>query len=201
MTKISKAFIHERDRQIYEARATGASPTDIAQKYGISTQTVNKAIQRHILQLNQSAVLAYPEILTIELARLDKLQRALWPLTQHRRQTLDDGTTIELQPDPKAVDTVLRIMQQRAKLMGMDITQIDLQTATKPTPAPTPTLKGAPQRTNDQQTPEEEAKQLIELSIKAGILDSTTGQALLEADTIQDAEIVEDDIDTPNTNT
>lgn len=191
MSKLTKQFLHERDQQIYDARATGMSSTDIAKRFDIAQSTVDTAIKRHIAQLNRTAVMAYPEVLQIELGRLDKLQRALWPLTQPRRQTLDDGSQVTLEPSPKAIDSVLRIMQQRAKLMGMEVTQIDLlQPASQEI---TSTLKGAKKLETGDVTAEEESKQLIELSIKAGIIDAATGQALLDSGDILEAEVVEDE--------
>lgn len=192
MTKLSKAFLYERDQQIFDARATGMSSTEIAKRFDVTPATVDTAIRRHINQLNRTAVLAYPEVLAMELGRLDKLQRAIWPHTQPRRQTLDDGTQITLEPDLKAVETVLRIMQQRSKLMGMDVTQImDI------TPEPAPiksTLSGAKKlETGEEKTDEDEARALIELSIKAGILDETVGRAILESGEIIEAEVIEDE--------
>jgi hypothetical protein len=171
------------------------STTDIAKRFDIAVATVDTAIKRHISQLNRTAILSYPEVLQMELGRLDKLQRALWPLTQPRRQTMDDGTQITLEPDIKAVDATLRIMQQRAKLMGMDVTQIDLLSHDAAQAEIVSTLKGAKRLEAEEVTTEEEAKQLIALSIKAGIIDAPTGQALLDSGEIIEAEVVEDDAD------
>ncbi len=191
MSKLSKAFLFERDQQIYDSRATGASPTEIAKRFDISVATVDTAIKRHIMQLNKTAILAYPEMLNLELGRLDKLQRAIWPYTQPRRQTLDDGTQVTLEPDLKAIDTVLRIQAQRTKLMGMEVTQIDILGHAQPDISST--LKGAKKLEAEIVTTEDEAKELIRLSIKSGIIDAVTGQALLDSGEIVEAEVVEDD--------
>jgi len=57
----------------------------------------------------------------LELERLDELQKGLWPLTQFRREVLDDGSEVMLEPDQNAVRTVLGIMDRRAKLLGMNV--------------------------------------------------------------------------------
>ncbi len=196
MSKLTKTFLHERDQQIYDSRATGMSTTDIAKRFDVAIATVDTAIKRHISQLNRTAILSYPEVLQMELGRLDKLQRALWPLTQPRRQTMDDGTQITLEPDIKAVDATLRIMQQRSKLMGMEIAPTDLLAAHDAAQSEiVSTLKGAKRLEAEEVTTEDEAKQLIALSIKAGIIDAPTGQALLDSGDIIEAEVIEDDAD------
>lgn len=192
MSGLSKAFIHERDQKIYAARAAGASPIDIAKKFDVSVATVNTAIRRHISQLNRTAVLDYPEVLALELDRLDKLQRAIWPLTQHRVIELEGGETIQVEPDMKAVDQALRIMQARAKLMGLDVERIQLHTSTEVEP-PVPVLAGSEPTPTYADSPENEARELIRLSMEAGILGEAEGKALLESGNIVDAEVVEDD--------
>ena len=198
MTEISKAFIHERDEQIYAARAAGASTTELSKKFGMTLNAVNTAIRRHIDQLNRTAVLAYPEVLAMELDRLDKLQRAIWPLTQHRIVEMDDGTQIKVEPDMKAVDQTLRIMQARAKLMGLDVTQISLHSTSEggmaQVPEPQHTLKGSERPEEIAETAEEESRALLELWAKSNMADEGFVRALLD-DNVIEAEVVEDEED------
>ena len=56
---------------------------------------------------------------TTEAARLDRLQLAAWPKAQ--------------QGDLRAIDTVLRILQRRASLFGLDMpTRVDVTTMSQP---------------------------------------------------------------------
>ena len=71
--------------------------------------------------------MAYPDVLRMELERLDNLQAAIWPLTQHRKVKMDDGTEIQVEPDLKAIQQVLLIMDRRAKLLGMDQKNVNIQ--------------------------------------------------------------------------
>jgi hypothetical protein len=123
---LTREFIQQRDARIYQLRATGMSHTDIAKSLDITVRAVTTAIQRQTRKLNREAHYAYPEVLRLELDRLDKLQASVWPLAHHRKATLPDGTEITYEPDLKAVETILKISQERRKLLGMDNTKISL---------------------------------------------------------------------------
>jgi len=101
-------------------RQAGVSNQEISRRFGISVGAVGKAVNRQLEKLNAEALMAYPEVLRMELERLDSLQSSIWPLTQHRRVTLDDGTDVAVEPDMKAIQQVLSIMDRRTKLLGME---------------------------------------------------------------------------------
>ena len=63
--------------------------------------------------------------LGLELERLDSLQAALWPLTQFRREVVD-GVEVVSEPDSRAVGQVLGVMDRRAKLLGMDVSRVEV---------------------------------------------------------------------------
>lgn len=190
--------VHERDMRIYKLRQAGTAIGEIARRFGVSTQTVSRSITRQLEKMNREAVLAYPEILRMELERLDNLQQALWPLTQHRRQVLDDGTEIQTEPDIKAVQQVLSIMDKRSKLMGMEQTNLNIQmntTSSDGNPIRA-TIAGQPgiEKPAIGFDPESEARKLLELMAIAGVLPEKTVRALMSPDEeIIDAEIIEDE--------
>lgn len=105
-------------------RKGGVSAAEIAKRFGISTGAVNAAINRQLQRLNREALMAYPEVLRMELERLDALQQAIWPLTQHRKVEAPDGTEMVVEPDLKAIQQVLSIMDRRSKLLGMETAQV-----------------------------------------------------------------------------
>ena len=123
----TREFLSERDMRIFKMRQAGTSIHEIARRFGISNSVVSKAIQRQLEKMNKEAVLAYPEVLRLELERLDNLQQAIWPMTQHRRQVMDDGSEQQIEPDMKAIQQVLSIMDRRTKLLGMESTNINVQ--------------------------------------------------------------------------
>ena len=103
----TKEFLNERDMRIFKMRQAGTSVNEIARRFGISTSSVSRSIQRQLEKMNKEAILAYPEVLRMELERLDNLQQAIWPMTQHRRVVMDDGTEMQVEPDLKAIQQVL----------------------------------------------------------------------------------------------
>jgi len=177
---LTKEFLAERDVRIFKMRQAGVASSEIARRFGMSTNAVNSAIRRQLEKLNREALMAYPEVLRMELERLDALQQAIWPLTQHRKITTDDGQEVSIEPDMKAIQQVLGIMDRRSRLLGMEQTNVNLQVEqVEPQRA---VLAGAAEggaAEIDAFDPEKEAKQLLELMGNAGVLPQETVNSLL----------------------
>ena len=124
---LTREFLAERDLRIFKMRQAGVSIGEIARRFSISSAAVGTAVRRQLERLNKEALMAYPEVLRMELERLDALQTAIWPLTQPRKQTLDDGTEIIAEPDLKAIQQVLSIMDRRSRLLGMEQNNVNIQ--------------------------------------------------------------------------
>jgi len=177
---LTKEFLAERDVRIFKMRQAGVAVHEIARRMNMSSQSVNQAIRRQLEKLNREALMAYPEVLRMELERLDALQQALWPLTQHRKVKLDDGTEMSVEPDVKAIQQVLAIMDRRAKLLGMDQQTVNLNVEQVDS-APRAVLAGSTQGAAavNAFNPETEAKKLLELMGASGVLPLETVQTLL----------------------
>jgi hypothetical protein len=202
---LTKEFLAERDLRIFKMRQAGVPANEISRRFGISTNAVNASIKRQLEKLNREALMAYPEVLRMELERLDALQQAIWPMTQHRKVTLDDGTEMMVEPDLKAIQQVLSVMDRRAKLLGMEQTNISLSVDSYDQPQRA-VLSGADTAAAvDHFDPETEARQLLELMGAAGVLPESTvmemlGQSReLEAveseEEIVEAELIEEEND------
>jgi transposase-like protein len=201
----TREFISERDLRMFKMRQSGTSTAEIARRFNVTTSVVSKAIQRQLEKLNKEALMAYPEVLRLELERLDNLQQAIWPLTQHRRITLDDGTEVTQEPDLKAIQQVLAIMDRRTKLLGMDQTNVNVQMdlQTRGVEKITAVIAGqeALAKPTNSFDAESEARQLLELMGAAGVLPEDTVRSILgsnelpAASYIEDAEIVDTDED------
>jgi hypothetical protein len=97
----------ERRRAAVRLRIEGKSWQEIADLLGYDSKggackDVSRALQAAITDL----ALPLEEYRQLELDRLDAMQEALWP------KVLDGDT--------KAIDTALRLMDRRAKLLGLD---------------------------------------------------------------------------------
>lgn len=198
----TKEFLNERDMRIFKMRQAGTSVNEIARRFGISTSSVSRSIQRQLEKMNKEAILAYPEVLRMELERLDNLQQAIWPMTQHRRVVMDDGTEMQVEPDLKAIQQVLSIMDRRTKLLGMEQTNVNVNVDGNISSHIRATIAGQPGVT----TPatgfdaESEAKKLLELMAISGVLPEETVTSILrkhqeDEDLILDAEVISDSMD------
>jgi hypothetical protein len=202
---LTKEFLAERDLRIFKMRQAGVPANEIARRFGVSTNAVNASIRRQLEKLNREALMAYPEVLRMELERLDALQQAIWPMTQHRKVTLDDGTEVTVEPDLKAIQQVLSVMDRRAKLLGMEQTNISLSVESSDQPQRA-VLSGADKAVDvDHFDPETEARQLLEIMGAAGVLPEATvlemlGQsreleAVKSEEEIVEAELIEEEND------
>jgi hypothetical protein len=175
------------------------STQEISKRFAVSTKAVNYAIQRQLNRMNQEALLAYPEVLRMELERLDALQQSVWPMTQHRRIAAPDGSEVVVEPDLRAVQQALSIMDRRAKLLGMEAININIINESVGSNEKRAVLAEASDvpAAVDEFDPEQEAKRLIELMSQAGVLPPETSLALLSGEApqhdIEYAEVIEDD--------
>lgn len=177
---LTREFIAERDLRIFKMRQAGVPIHEISRRLNMSNKAVTNALQRQLGRMNREALNAYPEVLRMELERLDALQQAIWPLTQHRRITLPDGTETAVEPDLKAIQQVLSIMDRRAKLLGMEQNVITLNVDTGEDTPQRAALAGANQATDlNTYDPETEARELLAISAMAGIITQDVAEQLL----------------------
>ena len=147
------------------------SASDISKRFGVSVSVVQKAIQRQLEKLNRETLMAYPEVLRLELERLDALQSALWPMTQHRKIKTDDGTEVQVEPDMKAIQTVLSIMKQRSQLLGMEQNNLNIQMDVTQRDTIKSTIVGESEaKPLNSFNPEAEARGLLEVMGRSGVI-------------------------------
>lgn len=114
-----KVTARERELRALELRKAGLTYLQIAQQLGITEQGAHKAVMRTLKRLNERIMEQAAEVRRLELERLDAMLLSLWP--QARKGNLG------------AIDRVLRIMQRRADLLGLDAPKgIDVTTGGEP---------------------------------------------------------------------
>jgi AraC-like DNA-binding protein len=89
--------------QVIQLRLSGHSYDEIAQYLGLSKRRVQRIVER---ELSRSFREPTELLLQLELDRLDALQRAYWDAA--------------IAGDGEAADRVLRIMDRRARYLGLD---------------------------------------------------------------------------------
>ena len=120
--RLNKAQLAARRLQVFELLLMGATTRQIGAQLGIShTQVQNDRDVR--LKAISDEDPNTEQYRTIEANRLERLLRAMYPLAVGRPAERDDDGLItrpEIDPDPAAVDRVIKIMERRAKLLGLD---------------------------------------------------------------------------------
>lgn len=193
--KLSKEFLAERDARIFGLKKSGVSNADIAKRFNMTAAAVAAATRRQLGRLNSEAWLSYPEVLRLELERLDEMQKSVWPLTQFRREVLEDGSEVMLEPDQNAVRTVLGIMDRRAKLLGMNVERTEVAISgleRSEVVDVTSSLVGGVVAEVDKGDAKGEALALLELMSSSGVLDSSVVNNIL--DSVGSSEVVEAEV-------
>lgn len=123
-------------------------------------------------------------------------------MTQYRREELDDGSVVMVEPDQKAIQTVLGIMDRRAKLLGMNVERVDIalsgtagdaidvRSTLAGVDAPTGVLSSA-------DAAKDESLKLLEIMSAAGILDENVVSGIMRGmdDDVIEAEVVDPEED------
>ncbi len=104
-TKIPAAARREKT---LELRASGQSIRAIADKLGVSKSQVHRDIEKELKAAAEGRKKIAGLIIDLELAKLDALEEKAW-------EHITDG-------ELSAIDRVLRAMERRAKLLGLDKT-------------------------------------------------------------------------------
>lgn len=104
--KTLPVMIASRENQVkaLELRKGGASYSMIASALGVTLSTAFRYVMKSIRELEEEAREQASELRRMELERLDSIQFELWP---HRE-------------DPQVASALLRLMDRRSKLLGLD---------------------------------------------------------------------------------
>jgi len=191
---VTREFIAERDLLIFQMKRDGKQQSDIAKELGITTRAVGEAVKRQLARINREALVSYPEVLRLELERLDALQDSVWPLTKTHTHVMHDGTEVVVPPDLRAVDSMLRIIGQRARLLGIDTQRIDVKVSGGTEVRHT--LHGAAGGQDQKIDYRQESRNMLELMMNAGIVKEDFAKKLLTEldaeDGIIEATVVEE---------
>jgi hypothetical protein len=96
----------QKTEKVLALRLKGLSFSKIGKEVGISKQRAHQVVDEWLQESLEELKGKAQELRLIELARLDTLQAGLWA-----RAT---------RGDPRAIDTMLRVMERRARLTGID---------------------------------------------------------------------------------
>jgi uncharacterized protein YicC (UPF0701 family) len=94
----------DKERRVLELRRSGITFDVIAEEVGYAS--ASGAYNAFVRSLKRTLQVPADEVRQIEIDRLDKLQQAMWPQA--------------MEGHPAAIDRIIRIMERRAKLLGLD---------------------------------------------------------------------------------
>jgi hypothetical protein len=128
--KAQRPQIAQRRTQAAQMRLEGKSWAHIAEALGYSTpaaacQDLGRAIEQHLRDQAE----AVETLRQLELARLDALQATAWDVMTRKHITVSHGKIVQDEtgqaleddgPTLQAIDRVVRIMERRARLEGLD---------------------------------------------------------------------------------
>jgi len=110
----------ELSAKAFELRKAGVSYNKIGRQLGISSATVHKYIQTQIKAYHEEAKEHHRSMVVLELSRLDDMVLGIWSKARSGEY--------------KAIDAMIKIMDRRAKLLGLDATQTTKQISVNMTP-------------------------------------------------------------------
>jgi hypothetical protein len=106
----------QQEARALEMRFAGASYEQIRQKLGIGSKATAHAVVRRAIARSRAAVRGdLDDLRDLEALRLDRLLQAAWPDAIGR--VVDGART---PADTKAMQLVVKLMERRAKLLGLD---------------------------------------------------------------------------------
>jgi len=129
--KSDKAHVEKlaRQQRALELRIAGMTYSQIGDAIGVGRATAYKYYREALGELLKENVEKMEELRQLELARLDHLQREAETVLRKSHVYVSQGGKIVYDGDVKLVDdgptmqaiaTVLRIMERRSKLLGLD---------------------------------------------------------------------------------
>lgn len=115
MNDTSKASIKSGQQRVeaLKLRIAGLSYRKIAKEVGVSVGMAHRYVTEALEEIRHDISEKADELRTLELERMDSMLAAIWPLIIEAQG--EDG------PNLAAVDRILRIMERRSKLVGLDL--------------------------------------------------------------------------------
>jgi hypothetical protein len=193
--KLPEVIITERDATMFEMRKQGLTYRQIGKAMNVSESTAYKGCKRVSDKIIKQLSIDYGQEFIVDLQRLEGMYANFAPLARPQKIVTDDGEEITIPPSVDAANVLLKILDKKARLLGLDQgNAIEINIGSNNVNAPA--LPSAETEDGKETTPEDEARKLLKVMREAGIIDESFFAALKETanlDDIVDAEIVEDD--------
>lgn len=111
----------ERRVKALELRKAALPYRVIAQQLNVSESQAHRDVMGALKALAKLEREGAKEVRQLELERVDSLMSALWTRARGRRVQHADGTQEDIPPDLAAMDRLMKLMERRVKLLGIDV--------------------------------------------------------------------------------
>ncbi len=175
--RLPQKIVAQRDNQIYEAKMMGMSYRQIADAFSISPSTAHSAYMRAQKTRAKMGQAEAVDSVWTHVDQLDRLVFSLTPMTRPHVVETESGAEIQVPPDMDAINTLLKVLAQKAKIMGYEKDVITLQMAGQQS---APGIGGG-SKSSAELTPEQLAKELGAEMLKAGVLSGPIARVLEQA--------------------
>jgi hypothetical protein len=196
--KLPEVVITERDATMFEMRKQGLTYRQIGKALNVSESTAYKGCKRVSDKIIRQLSIDYGQEFIVDLQRLESMYASFAPLARPQKIMTDDGEEISIPPSTDAANVLLKILDKKSRLLGLDqgnAIEININNGGA---ANTPALSSGQEDNGKEITPEHEAKKLLRVMREAGVIDESFFNALkdqTDMSDIIDAEIVEDEED------
>lgn len=128
MDSAAKLQIAQRRVKVFELAKQGYTVKQIADKLGFEFRAIWDDIQYEIEGLRAVITDGAKFAREMELNRLDEITKSLFPLcvTQQVPHPTKEGETLDVPPSLPHVDRMLRVMERRSKLLGLDAPDVKM---------------------------------------------------------------------------
>lgn len=193
--KLPEVVITERDATMFEMKKSGLSYRQIGKALGVSESTAYRGCKRTSDRIVKQLAIDHGQEIILDIQRCEGIISSFLPLTKWKKMQTPDGEEIEIPPSPDAANIVLKIMDRRARLIGLDQNNILEISMNGSKGAGTPDV-GTSEDGDTERTPEDEARKLLRVFREAGVLDEKIFEMLKgTGEEVIDAEVVEDVLD------
>ncbi|MGW8178113.1 MAG: helix-turn-helix transcriptional regulator [bacterium] len=196
--KLPEVVVTERDATMFEMKKQGLTYKQIGRALQVSEKTAYRGCKRISDKIIAQLAVDHGQEFIVDLQRIEGMIASFLPLTRGKKIPTPDGDEVEIPPNIDAANMVLKLMAQKAKMLGFDsnsggemnINIGSINTAV----ANMPVVSSSKEDDAVERSPEEEAKHLFQVLKEAGVIDDDAFKDFVESSAVViDAEVVDED--------
>ena len=193
--KLPEVVVTERDATMFEMKKQGLTYKQISRALQVSESTAYRGCKRISDKIIQQLALDHGQEFIVDLQRIEGMIASFLPLTRGKKIQTSDGDEVEIPPNIDAANMVLKLMVQKAKMLGHEQNsggELNINIGSINTAVANMSVSGGKPEDEVERSPEEEAKHLFQVFKEAGVIDENAFKDLVESTaTVIDAEVVE----------